>query len=237
MGLAHEPQEAELAVEPHQHDVEDAVAIVTIEGEGEPVAPADVEELLRDAGALVARVNDRREIEADGGRKERDWRWRYRSLAYRLVKNYGLRPGVAYRLCRHAGTDAVEGLRGVASGDRSPSTWFASGREVQVVGVSKSGPRLHRGFIQLLDLNFPLYTDPDMAVGRAYDVSYRAFGLFERPRRSCFLIDSDRRIRYTWIADHWLDPTRDTPPVGEIHDAIREELGDPDTEQFGMGGF
>jgi DNA repair exonuclease SbcCD nuclease subunit len=53
-----------------QHDVEDAVAIVTIEGEGEPVAPADVEELLRDAGALVARVNDRREIEADEGEIE-----------------------------------------------------------------------------------------------------------------------------------------------------------------------
>jgi DNA repair exonuclease SbcCD nuclease subunit len=46
-----------------QYDVEDAVAIVTIEGEGEPVAPADVEGLLREAGALVARVNDRREIE------------------------------------------------------------------------------------------------------------------------------------------------------------------------------
>jgi len=50
-----------------QYDVEDAVAIVTIEGEGEPVAPADVEELLREAGALVARVNDRREIEAEAG--------------------------------------------------------------------------------------------------------------------------------------------------------------------------
>jgi len=47
-----------------QYDVEDAVAIVTIEGAGEPVAPADVEGLLREAGALVARVNDRREIDA-----------------------------------------------------------------------------------------------------------------------------------------------------------------------------
>jgi DNA repair exonuclease SbcCD nuclease subunit len=48
-----------------QYDVEDAVAIVTIEGEGEPVAPAEVEGGLREAGALVARVNDRREIEAE----------------------------------------------------------------------------------------------------------------------------------------------------------------------------
>ena len=50
-----------------QYDVEDAVAIVTIEGEGEPVAPAAVESELREAGALVARVNDRREIETDEG--------------------------------------------------------------------------------------------------------------------------------------------------------------------------
>ena len=71
-----------------------------------------------------------RELEADGGRKERDWRWRYRSLAYRLVKNYGVRPGVVYRLLRHAGTDALAGLRGVASGDRSPSSWLAGGRDV-----------------------------------------------------------------------------------------------------------
>jgi len=72
----------------------------------------------------------RRELEADGGRTERDWRWRYRSLAYRLVKNYGLRPGVVYRLLRHAGDDTVEGLRGVLKGDRRPSSWLASGRDV-----------------------------------------------------------------------------------------------------------
>jgi len=72
----------------------------------------------------------RREFEADGGQLERDWRWRYRSLAYRLVKNYGLRPGVVYRLLRHAGDDAAEGLRGVLKGERRPSSWLASGRDV-----------------------------------------------------------------------------------------------------------
>ena len=46
-----------------QHDVEDAVVIVTVEGEGEPVTPASVEELALDNGALIARVNDRREID------------------------------------------------------------------------------------------------------------------------------------------------------------------------------
>ncbi|AEH37496.1 DNA double-strand break repair protein Mre11 [Halopiger xanaduensis] len=47
-----------------QHDpgLEDAVVIVTIEGEGRPITPAAVEELAIDRGALVARVNDRREL-------------------------------------------------------------------------------------------------------------------------------------------------------------------------------
>ncbi|RQG90104.1 exonuclease SbcCD subunit D [Natrarchaeobius halalkaliphilus] len=45
-----------------QHDLEDAVVIVTIEGDGRPIAPAAIEELAVDRGALVARVNDRREL-------------------------------------------------------------------------------------------------------------------------------------------------------------------------------
>jgi len=48
-----------------QHDVTDAVAVVEITGEGEPVAPATIEESLTDRGALVARVTDRRDREAD----------------------------------------------------------------------------------------------------------------------------------------------------------------------------
>jgi exonuclease SbcD len=45
-----------------QYDPEDAVVIVTIEGDGEPVTPAAVEEFALDRGALVARVTDRREL-------------------------------------------------------------------------------------------------------------------------------------------------------------------------------
>ncbi len=46
-----------------EHDLEDAVAIVTIEGEGTPITPGPIEELAREEGALIARVNDRREID------------------------------------------------------------------------------------------------------------------------------------------------------------------------------
>ncbi|MFB6152942.1 MAG: metallophosphoesterase [Halodesulfurarchaeum sp.] len=44
-------------------DVEDAVAIVTITGAGERVVPADIEAVGEAEGALVTRVNDRRDRE------------------------------------------------------------------------------------------------------------------------------------------------------------------------------
>lgn len=48
-----------------EHDCEDAVVVVTVTGDGEPVSPAPVEELAIDRGALVARVNDRREFDEE----------------------------------------------------------------------------------------------------------------------------------------------------------------------------
>ena len=46
-----------------QHDLEDAVVIVRIDGGGEPVTPAAIEEAAQEEGALIVRVTDRREIE------------------------------------------------------------------------------------------------------------------------------------------------------------------------------
>lgn len=48
-----------------QHDLDDAVCIIEILGEGEPVAPAGIEEFATERGALIARVTDRREIETE----------------------------------------------------------------------------------------------------------------------------------------------------------------------------
>jgi peroxiredoxin Q/BCP len=113
--------------------------------------------------------------------------------------------------------------------------WFASDEHVRVVGVSKSGAKSHKRFIDRLGLTFPLYSDPDLSVAEAYGVAYRAFGLSRRAKRSCFLVDGDGVIRYTWVGEHWLDPTRDRPPVGEIYDAVRAELGvDTGTDTFGF---
>lgn len=83
----------------------------------------------------------RHEVEPDGGIEPTDWRWRYRSLAYRLVKNYGLRPGVVGRLTRHASADSYEALRDVLRGDGRASSWFGNGRDVIIgtLGGTKSG--------------------------------------------------------------------------------------------------
>jgi DNA repair exonuclease SbcCD nuclease subunit len=45
-------------------DLADAVVHVRVDGDGEPFAPATVEEFASEQGALIARVNDHREVEA-----------------------------------------------------------------------------------------------------------------------------------------------------------------------------
>jgi DNA repair exonuclease SbcCD nuclease subunit len=45
-----------------QHDLDDAVAVVTVAGEGDPVTPAAVEDAALEAGALLARVTDHRAV-------------------------------------------------------------------------------------------------------------------------------------------------------------------------------
>lgn len=49
-----------------EYDLDDAVVIVHVDGEGEPVTPASVEEFALEEGALVARVTDHRELADDG---------------------------------------------------------------------------------------------------------------------------------------------------------------------------
>jgi exonuclease SbcD len=49
-----------------QYDLTDAVVVVAIEGAGDPIAPATIEEFADDCGALVARVTDHRELADEG---------------------------------------------------------------------------------------------------------------------------------------------------------------------------
>lgn len=69
----------------------------------------------------------------------RDWGWKYRALAYRMSKNYGIRPSVLSRVLTHAGRDAYGVARDVLRGEATPTSWVANGRDVltgMATGVS-----------------------------------------------------------------------------------------------------
>lgn len=77
----------------------------------------------------ISEANDLQSgIRADGGKETRDWHWRYRSLIYRLVKNYGVRS--LWRVARHAAIDTGTSLPNIARGETRPSGWLTNGRNV-----------------------------------------------------------------------------------------------------------
>jgi glycosyltransferase involved in cell wall biosynthesis len=53
---------------------------------------------------------------------------KYRSMSYRAVKNYGLRPAIAFDLAGHMGRDGYQNLRRVFSGDVTPTEWLGDGK-------------------------------------------------------------------------------------------------------------
>ncbi|MBP1955193.1 hypothetical protein J2752_002105 [Halarchaeum rubridurum] len=55
---------------------------------------------------------------------------KYRALGYRLAKNYGLSPPVAWRAVTHALREAGTAARNVLGGDETPSSWLSRGRAV-----------------------------------------------------------------------------------------------------------
>jgi DNA repair exonuclease SbcCD nuclease subunit len=53
-----------------ERNIEESVTVVEVEGEGEQIPPATIEEFALEEGALVARVKDRREVEDGDGQVE-----------------------------------------------------------------------------------------------------------------------------------------------------------------------
>lgn len=76
----------------------------------------------------ISQATKERGLRADGGQNARDWYWRYRSLTYRLVKNYGIRS--LWRVARHAAIDVGSSVPNIARGDTRPSGWLTNGRKI-----------------------------------------------------------------------------------------------------------
>ncbi|WP_255170178.1 glycosyltransferase family 2 protein [Natrononativus amylolyticus] len=72
----------------------------------------------------------RRDVGTDGGRATPDWGDRYRSLAYRLAKNYGPRPTAVARTAGSALRDGLGSTRAVVTGEATPTGWFGNGTAV-----------------------------------------------------------------------------------------------------------
>jgi hypothetical protein len=70
----------------------------------------------------------RGEYGADG--TGRDLRWEARSLSYRLVKNYGIRPAVVRRVAKRTTGDGLSGARGAIRGELTLTQWFGATRDV-----------------------------------------------------------------------------------------------------------
>ncbi len=77
-------------------------------------------------GEMAARYD----VETDGGQPEPDWGAMYRSLAYRLTKNYGPRPTVVGRIGGSAIRDGISAIRTILSGESTPTGWFDDGLSV-----------------------------------------------------------------------------------------------------------
>lgn len=100
----------------------------------------------RDAAHRLAAVSERvawepemcvqTEYETDGGIEQQDTDWKYRSLAYRLVKNYGIRPTVVRRTLTHIGSDATEAARDILADKRTLSTCLSVERDAAVGAVA-----------------------------------------------------------------------------------------------------
>ena len=89
-----------------------------------------------------------------------------------------------------------------------------------VLGISVDGLFSHKAFKEANGIQFPLLSDWNKDVIRAYDVVFPDFvGIKDVAKRSVFVIDQDGKIVYAWISEN---PGK-LPPFDEVK-AIVEKL-------------
>ena len=90
--------------------------------------------------------------------------------------------------------------------------------DVQIVGLSISSPYEHKTFIEERGMDYTLFSDPANGVAEEYGIVHDLDGMagVSEPRPAIFLLDTDRRVEYAWVASEWPD----FPDYDEIEAAI-----------------
>jgi len=90
--------------------------------------------------------------------------------------------------------------------------------DAQVYGISVDLPFAQNVWIDRHDLDFPMLSDWNHELIRAYDVVYEMYGMIEAAQRSVFVLDSDGVITYRWIRDG------DNPDFDVFVSSLRDEV-------------
>ncbi len=86
-----------------------------------------------------------------------------------------------------------------------------------VLGISVDGIFSHKAFKEANNIEYPLLSDWEKSVIKAYDIVHEDFvGMKEVAKRSVFVIDTDRSIVYAWVSE---DPGK-LPPFDEVKMAV-----------------
>lgn len=74
--------------------------------------------------------------------------------------------------------------------------------KAKVFGISVDSPYAQKAWVQQLNLNFPLLSDFNKEVSKAYAVFYEDLGGFKGvAKRSAFVLDREGIIRYKWVSE------------------------------------
>ena len=101
---------------------------------------------------------------------------------------------------------------------------FQFEENVRILGISPDYVYSDREYSTQKGLTYPLLSDPQFQVAGAYGVHETGVEVSEpTTRRSLFLIDSDRRVQYKWVAtDNWDDWNHETTAELKAHlDSLR----------------
>ncbi|MFC6953641.1 redoxin domain-containing protein [Halorubellus litoreus] len=80
--------------------------------------------------------------------------------------------------------------------------WLTLLEDVVVLGVGSDAAYAHREYANKHNIQFPILSDTDGAVSRAYDVLVDEFeGHSDVPGRATFVVGPNRTIQFAWSAD------------------------------------